>query len=58
MDKQEAKELAKALSSLDKTLNSINKSIDLHNRYLGKQNELMQSMIDKMGTLSQILQNR
>ena len=58
MDKQETKELAKALSSLDKTLSSVNKSIDLHSRSLARQNELMQSMIDKIGTLNQIMQNK
>lgn len=58
MDKQEARELIKALNALDKSLSSMSKLLDIRNRQLDKLNNNFQSLIDKIGTTNQLLQNK
>ena len=58
MDKGEARELIKALNMLDKTFSSMSKLMDTRNRHLEKLNNNLQSLIDKIGTTNQLMQNK
>lgn len=58
MDKADVRELVKAITQLDKTLASMQKSMDMRNKTLDRMNNTFISLIDKVGTLNQILQNK
>jgi len=58
MADKDNRELIKTLDGLSKTLASVQKSIEMENRMLERINNTFMSMIDKIGTTNQILQNK
>ena len=58
MDKTDVRELVKAITQLDKTLNSMQKSMEMRNKTLDRMNNTFITLIDKLGTLNQILLNK
>ena len=58
MDKTDVRELVKAITQLDKTLGSVQKTMDAQNKTLDKMNNTFLTLIDKLGTLGQIMQNK
>lgn len=58
MEKQEAKELIKAITSLDKTIAAQTKEYAQFNRKLDTLNENFTRLCDKLGTQIQLMQNK
>lgn len=58
MADKDNRELIKTLDGLGKTLASVQKSIEMQNKMLERINNTFISMIDKIGTTNQILQNK
>lgn len=58
MDKADVKELVKALMQLDKTFGQLQKTIETKNKTMEKTNNTLITLIDKISTMNQILQNK
>lgn len=58
MDKADVREIVKAITQFDKTLSLVQKSMETRNKTLDRMNNTFITLIDKLGTLNQILLNK